>query len=345
MSSIERLISSGTKVWLDSVDPQLIQKYLAQGITGATSNPIIISNLIKTGGFDKALLANLKAGKTNDEIAWLLTDQLVSDAEKVFQPIYQKAKGDDGFVSFELDPLLEDNNGMSIKERVTRYAELGKKWAANHPNRMLKVPATEAGVGALTELAFLGVPLNVTLIFTDRQYVAARNAIFEGGKSRGNLDRFKTVYSVFVSRIDVYIDKVYPQLPPEAKGTLGLYNAQKMWKDNEKFWKQHACKVKHEMVFASTGVKSATEKPWKYVAGLAGSDIQTNPPETLAALEQNSVEFSHTLKAEPPRAVVNAAAQIDWKKLEQDLLQEGIKKFVDPQKELLALIETKRKSL
>ncbi|MGE0174825.1 MAG: transaldolase family protein [Oligoflexales bacterium] len=345
MSSIERLVSCGTKVWLDSVDPQLIKKYIAIGITGATSNPIIISNLIKSGAVDKTLVSHLKSGKTNDHIAWLLTDELVSEAEKVFLPVYQRTNGDDGFVSFELDPLLEDSNGMSLKERVKHYVDLGKKWSVNHPNRMLKVPATDAGIAALTELAYHGVPLNVTLIFTDRQYAAARNAIFEGASARGNLDRFKAVYSVFVSRIDVYVDKMYPNLPPEAKGTMGIFNAQKMWQDNEKFWKQHPSKLRHEMIFASTGVKSATEKPWKYVASLAGSDIQTNPPETLAALEQNDITFENTLQIPTSSAVLSAAGKIDWKKLEQDLLQEGIKKFVDPQKELLALIETKRKSL
>src|SRR5262249_28534071 len=177
-SPLRSLIASGTKLYLDSVDPDFIAKNRALGATGATSNPIIIADLVKTGRFDGLIKDAAKSGKSPEEIAWAVTDRLVSDAEKVFLPVWKETKGNEGYVSFELDPLLEDKDGPPHKERVAKYIELGKKWFAGHQNRMIKVPATPAGLDALEELAAASVTLNVTLIFSDRQYDAARDAIW-----------------------------------------------------------------------------------------------------------------------------------------------------------------------
>src|SRR5439155_4461942 len=109
-----------------------------------------------------------------------------------------------GYVSFELDPLLEDAaRNVPVAERTKKYVELGKQWSAGHKNRMIKVPATEGGLAALEELAAAGVTLNVTLIFSERQYNIARDAIWRGAQRRKSLDTFKSVYSIFVSRLDV----------------------------------------------------------------------------------------------------------------------------------------------
>src|SRR5947208_16524501 len=105
--SLKSLISTGTKVWLDSIDPELVEKYHALGATGATSNPIIISDLIKTGRFDDELGEMLEEGKDDQAVAWEITDHLVHDAQEVFWPIWEQSKGNNGYVSFELDPLLE----------------------------------------------------------------------------------------------------------------------------------------------------------------------------------------------------------------------------------------------
>src|SRR5689334_18527516 len=108
MSPLESLIACGTKLWLDSIDPDLVRKNRALGATGATSNPVIISDLIRTGRFDERLQQLLDEGRSDEEVAWQLTDQLVREAQQVFLPAWEKAKGNDGYVSFELDPLLED---------------------------------------------------------------------------------------------------------------------------------------------------------------------------------------------------------------------------------------------
>ena len=122
-------------------------------------------------------------------------------------------------MSFELDPLLEDPScTLSVDEKAARYVELGKKWSAGHRNRMIKVPATPAGLAALEALCAAGVTLNVTLIFSMRQYEAARDAIWRGAQRRASLDHFKSVYSIFISRVDVYTEKHVPELSPAAQG-------------------------------------------------------------------------------------------------------------------------------
>src|SRR6476660_5322860 len=237
-SPLQSLIATGTKLWLDSIDPDLVKTNRALGATGATSNPIIISDLIKAGEFDKELDRLLQGkGKGDDEVAWELTDSVVRSAQSVFRPVWESTGGDDGYVSFELDPLLEDPAcTLSQKERAARYIELGKRWSAGHQNRMIKVPATSGGIAALEELCAAGVTLNVTLIFTMRQYEAARDAVWKGAQRRKSLDGFKSVYSIFVSRVDQYTKEHCKELSPVAQGQVGIVNAKRIWRINADFW-------------------------------------------------------------------------------------------------------------
>jgi len=250
-------------------------------------------------------------------------------------------------VSFEVDPLLEDpEKAISQEQRVVDYIELGSKWSAEHQNRMIKVPATPAGLVAVEELAARGVPLNVTLIFTMRQYQAARDAIWRGAQRLDSLDHFKSVYSIFVSRVDVYTQQHLPQLSPAAQGQVGIVNAKLMWEDNQRFWKERPTPLEQEIVFASTGTKNPDDSPWKYIETLIGSGIQTNPPAINEAVEGSGLTFSHSLEQMPPASVLEEIAKdVDMRKLEDQLMAEGIKKFADPQKSLLALIEGKRAAL
>src|SRR5207253_2207298 len=141
--SLKSLIASGTKLWLDSVEPQLVRKNRAMGATGATSNPIIISDIIKGGAFDDRITELAEKGLDDDAIAWQLDDLLVREAQDVFLPVWEQTKGNDGYVSFEVDPLLEDvAKPVPQAQAVARYVELGKRWATGHKNRMIKVPAT-----------------------------------------------------------------------------------------------------------------------------------------------------------------------------------------------------------
>ena len=218
--SLASLIATGTKVWLDGVEPDEIERNRGWGITGATSNPTIVSKIIGRGHFDDRISALIKQGLTDEQIAWELDDELVKSAQQVFLPVWKRTQGNDGYVSFELDPLIEhDATGLDNSERVRRYLELGEKWSAGHKNRMIKVPATAAGLDALEELAAAGVTINVTLMFTERQYRIARDAIWRGAKrSKHGLHDFKSVYSIFVSRVDVYTDEHAKDLSPAAQG-------------------------------------------------------------------------------------------------------------------------------
>lgn len=346
-SPLQSLIASGTKLWLDSIDPELVERNRALGATGATSNPIIIADLIRTGRFDKELADLIAKGLDDETIAWSMTDSLVRRAQLVFVPVWERTNGDDGYVSFELDPLLEDPVlGPPHAERVARYVELGKRWAGGHRNRMIKVPATRAGIEAAEPLAAAGVTLNVTLVFSDRQYNAAREAVWRGAQKRKSLDLFKSVYSIFVSRVDVYTEKHVPELSPAAQGLVGIVNVKRMWAENQSFWKGKNLPLHQEIIFASTGTKKPTDPPDKYVEALAGSDIQTNPPATNEAVEKGGGTYRKMVDQMPPREIVEEIARkVDQAKLETVLMQEGVAKFADPHKALLALIREKRTTL
>jgi len=346
--SLQSLIGTGTKIWLDSIDPDLVRKNRALGATGATSNPIIISDLIKTGRFDADMQAFIDQGMDDTAIAWALTDKLVKDAQGVFLPVWEQTHGNNGYVSFELDPLLEDIAApIPHVERVRRYVELGKKWAAGHKNRMIKVPATPAGLDAVEPLARAGIILNVTLIFSQRQYEIARNNVWRGAQERpGGMKGFKSVYSIFVSRVDVYTEKKVPELSPAAQGQVGIVNAKRLWQSNQAFWKDKNLALQQEIIFASTGTKKPTDPADKYVEALAGSDIQTNPPATNDAVDKLNKTYTRTIEIMPAKAVLDEIDQkVDPKKLEETLMQEGTAKFADPQHALLKLIGEKRRHL
>jgi transaldolase len=347
MTPLQSLVAAGTKLWLDSVDPEEIARNRAFGATGATSNPIIIADLIQTGRFDSDLQTLLHAGHDDEAIAWAMTDKLVKAAQAVFEPVWTETRGNDGWVSFELDPLLEDPaRNMPIAERTRHYIELGKKWSAGQKNRMIKVPSTEGGLGAIEELVAAGIAVNITLIFSERQYNIAREAAWRGIQRQKDRDSAKTVYSIFVSRLDVYTDKHCPNLSPAAQGQVGIVNAKHIWRLNREFWAGKGLKLQQEMIFASTGTKKPTDEPWKYVEAFAGSDIETNPPATNQAVQSSGRTFHRMIDQLPPSTILDEIAQkVDMHTLEEALMKEGVAKFSDPHKALLKLIAQKRTAL
>jgi transaldolase len=345
--SLASLIATGTKVWLDGVEPDEIKKSRAGGITGATSNPTIIAKIIERGHFDTRIGKLIEQGLSDEQIAWELDDELVKSAQQAFLPVWERTNGNDGYVSFELDPLIEDEAaGLDNSQRVRRYVELAKKWSAGHKNRMIKVPASAAGLEALEAIAASGVTINVTLMFTQRQYQVARDAIWRGAQRRQEgLQDFKSVYSIFVSRVDVYTDEHFSGLSPAAQGMVGIVNAKRIWRENQEFWKTKGLRLQQEIVFASTGVKKHGVPPDKYVEALAGSDIQTNPAATNEAVEKSTKAYTRQIDQLPAPGIVSEIDQtVDMVALERQLLAEGIRKFVEPQKSLLGLVAQKRDS-
>jgi transaldolase len=346
-NAIESLLATGTKLWLDSIDPDLVRSNRATGATGATSNPIIVADLIATGRFDADIERLARQKLDYSQIAWQMTDKLVRDAQQVFLPVWQETHGNDGYVSFEVDPLLEDPEpNLTHMKRVSEYVRLGQQWSAGHRNRMIKVPATPAGLDALEDLVAAGVTVNVTLIFSSRQYQSARDAVWRGAQRRKSLDNFKSVYSIFVSRLDVYTEKAVPQLSPAAQGMVGILNAKRIWADNQQYWSERPTPLRQEIVFASTGTKKPSDPPWKYVEAFAGSDIQTNPPATNEAVAKSSCVFTRQVDQLPAAPIIDEIDRlVDVEKLEATLMAEGIAKFANPQKSLLATVAKKRPSV
>ena len=344
---LKSLLATGSKLWLDSIDPELVRANRALGATGATSNPIIVTDLLASGRFDAQIEELVGAGADDDQIAWQMADRLVRDAQDVFLPVWHETAGNDGYVSFEVDPLLEDpEQGPPHAQRVAKYVELAQHWSAGHKNRMIKVPATPAGLDALEALVASGVTVNVTLIFSQRQYGLACEAVLRGAERGGRLEDLKSVYSIFVSRLDVYTEKAAPGLSPAAQGMVGIVNAKRIWAENQHFWREHPTRLDQEIVFASTGTKRPEDPPWKYVEAFAGSDIQTNPPATNDAVAQSALSFTRQIDRLPPPSVLEEIdRQVDMEKLENTLMAEGIAKFADPQKALLSLIAEKRQAV
>jgi transaldolase len=344
MTPLQSLVACGTKLWLDSVDPEHVRQSFEWGASGATSNPIIVADIVKTGRLDSELAALVREGLDDEAVSWRLTDTLVRRAQAVFEPVWERTRGDDGWASFELDPLLEDTaNTMPVDKKAARYVELAKQWSHGHKNRMIKIPATPGGIAAMEEVAAAGVTINVTLIFSERQYVAARDAIWRGAKRRMTRDTFKSVYSIFVSRLDVYTERDVPELSPAAQGQVGIVNAKHLWQLNQQFWADKPLKLKQEIVFASTGVKKAGDPVWKYVEAFAGSDIETNPPKTNADIQASGRTFARRVDQLPPKEVLDEIhRKVDINRLEDVLMREGLAKFADPQKALIKLIASKR---
>lgn len=346
-TGIQSLIDSGSKVWLDSVDPDEVKTNKAKGISGATSNPIIIAGLVESGRFDDTMAKYITDDISDEDLAWKMTDHLVKEAQSAFHDVWQETKGDNGWVSFELDPLLEDvDKPTPHDEAVASYIKLGKQWSQGHDNRMIKVPATKAGLAALEELAASGITLNVTLIFSERQYLAARDAIWRGRQRLGKLDRFKSVYSIFVSRVDVYTAKEVTDLSDKLQGRVGVLNAKQIGIQNQAFWADKNLPLKQEMIFASTGKKLDWQDEDYYIAELAGSDILTNPPSTNAAIADMAKTYTASSRSLPAQEIVDEFDQkVDIPKLESTLMAEGTEKFAEPQKKLIQTIADKRAEL
>ena len=140
--------------------------------------------------------------------------------------------------------------------------------------------------------------------------------------------------------------KRVPQLSPAAQGQVGILNAKRIWRMNRDFWKDKGLPLHQEMIFASTGVKKKEDPPWKYVEAFAGSDIETNPPATNDAVQKSGRTITaHIDEMPPPEVVQEIDSKVDMHLLEKTLMEEGLKKFADPQKALLRLIAEKRASL
>lgn len=357
MKATDELHDLGQSLWLDNITRDLLSDgtlacYIRDfAITGLTSNPTIFDQAIRTGSaYDADIRLKTREGKSGQALFLELALDDLRRAADLFRPIYDRTGGVDGWVSLEISPLLADDGEGSTLEAVRLHS------LTQRPNIFIKIPGTVAGLIAIEESIFRGVPVNVTLLFSRDQYVAAANAYMRGIDRRlvADLDpNVVSVASLFVSRWDkAVLDKV----PAALANRLGIAVARKAyaaycdllatprWQALAK-----AGARTQRLLWASTGTKDPAAPDTLYVEALAAPQtINTLPDKTLLAL----ADHGH-LQGMMPRdggdadrvLAEFARLGIDEAKLADKLQREGAAAFTKSWSDLLACIGEKSSTL
>ncbi len=358
----------GQSVWLDFIRRSLIAggelKRLVEddALGGVTSNPAIFEKAID-GSNDYATaieaITHDEPGLPAKEVYELLAIKDIQDATDVLRPVYEKTSKRDGYVSLEVSPDLANDTDGTIKEARHLWKAVAR------PNVMIKVPATPAGLPAIRTLIGEGVNVNVTLLFARGAYEAVAHAFIEGLEARARkgepLGHVASVASFFVSRIDTLVDALIAEKLKTATGAdkarleglmgkVAIANAKLAYESYKKIfagprWAALAARnaQTQRVLWASTGTKNPRYRDVLYVEELIGPEtVDTVPPETLSAfrdhgrprasLEENVTEAMDTLDD-------LEKAGISLKKATDDLLADGVKKFVEPFAKLLKAVE------
>src|SRR4030088_376470 len=223
MKATQQLHDIGQSLWLDNITRDLLnsgtlERYIRElSVTGLTSNPTIFDHAIKNStAYDAPIREKLLSGKSGEALFFELALEDITRAAGLFRPIYDRTNGVDGWVSLEVSPLLAHDTASTLAAAKDLFAR------ASRPNLFIKIPGTKEGVPAIEEAIFAGVPINVTLLFSREQYLAAANAYLRGIERRiaaGLNPKVESVGSLFVSRWDVAVaDKV----PDQLRGKLGI---------------------------------------------------------------------------------------------------------------------------
>ena len=296
----QALSDAGVSIWLDDLSRELLetgaisQLITERNVVGVTSNPSIFQAALSKGHRYTDDLADLtKSGKHVEEVVFELTTEDVRDACDLFLPIWESTNGVDGRVSIEVDPRLAHDAEATIEQAKQLAAAVGR------PNVFIKIPATKAGLPAITAVIAEGISVNVTLIFSLERYRAVMNAYLEGlEKAHANgrdLSRLESVASFFVSRVDTEIDKRLDAIGTEQakamRGKAGLANARLAYQAYEEVfstprWKNLADEGANPQrpLWASTGVKDPSYPDTLYVTELvAPGVVNTMPGKTLEA--------------------------------------------------------------
>jgi len=353
-TATQQLHEHGQSIWLDNITRTLLtsgtlERYVDQlSVTGLTSNPTILDKAIEgSDAYDEAIRASAASGES------LLFELALEDlraAAYLFRPIHERTSGMDGWVSLEVSPDLAHDAAMTVAEAVRLHAE------AERPNLFIKIPGTPAGIDAIEEAIFRGVPVNVTLLFSHRQYLAAANAYLRGIERRIAVGRdpdVRSVASLFVSRWDV---AAADMVPPELRNHLGIaiatqtYAAYRDLLASERWQRLHdAGATPQRLLWASTGTKDPNASDVLYVEALAAElTINTMPDITLLAfadhgqvrslLPEDGGDIEQTLDR-------FGQAGIDLDALALRLQQEGAAAFSASWAKLLDCIARKRERL
>ncbi len=361
MTKAHELHNLGQSIWLDYIRREYIdngglQQVVDNGVRGVTSNPAIFEKAIAgSDDYDDQMRDLIAEGKSIDDIYEALVIQDIQRAADVLRPVYDESNAADGYISLEVRPNLANDTDGTVEEARRLFK------AVDRPNLMIKVPATQAGLPAITTLIGEGINVNVTLMFSLQQYDDVAEAYIKGletlDANGGNLARTASVASFFVSRMDVMVDEML-----EAKGNTNLPG--KAGIANARVAYTHFCKAfsgnrwdalaaKGAMVqrplWASTGVKNPAYPDTLYVDGLvAEHTVNTVPPDTLDALLNHAqVKIMTTCNAALDQKVLDqlVGEGINYDDVTAKLLEEGIAKFIKPFDKLMASIEAKREQL
>jgi transaldolase len=357
MIATQKLHEMGQSIWLDNITRSLLSsgtlaRYIQElSVTGLTSNPTIFDHAIKNShDYDETIAKKSKDGRSGEGLFFELALEDLQQAADLFRPIYDKTAGVDGWVSLEVSPLLAHDTARTLAAAKDLHAR------AARPNLFIKIPGTDEGLLAVEEAIFAGVPVNVTLLFSRGQYVAAAQAYLRGIERRiaaGLNPDIRSVASLFVSRWDV---AVKDQAPAWLRDQLGIAVA---WRTFEKYqqlldstpWQCifSAGARPQRLLWASTGTKDPNASDLLYVNALATpGTINTMPEATLQALAAHGV-IDGSVPAlghkgdEILREFTKVGVDVDA--LADQLLREGVDSFSKSWMELLESIAAKSLSL
>ena len=357
MKATRQLHDAGQSLWLDNITRSLLtggtlSRYVGElSVTGLTSNPTIFDHAIKNShDYDAAIREKTAMGLSGEELFFELALEDLTRAADLFRPIHEATNGVDGWVSLEVSPNL----AYDAKSTVAAARDLHGR--ARHPNLFIKIPGTAEGIPAIEEAIFAGVPVNVTLLFSREQYVAAAQAYIRAIERRvaaGLNPHVGSVASVFVSRWD---SAVADKVPAELKGRLGIAMAQRTYKAYRDLlasdrWLRllNAGARSQRLLWASTGTKDPKASDVLYVKALAAPhSVNTMPEKTLLALADHG-EIGAMLPHDGGDAeeVLDRFAQagVDLNVLAAELQRDGAAAFVTSWKELLACLVDKSQTL
>lgn len=357
MTSCSLLHALGQSLWLDNISRELLdsgtlQRYSDElSVSGLTSNPSIFEQAIGRGtAYDAAIRQKTSAGRTGEALFFELALEDLKRAAAIFQPLHAASGGLDGWVSLEVSPLLADDAAATLAEAKRLHA------LAACPNLLIKIPGTPAGVKAIEEAIFAGVPVNVTLLFSREQYIAAADAYWRGIQRRieAGLDpKVVSVASIFISRWDA---AVAGKVPPELGNRLGIAIARRIYKtyhqrQSSSAWKKlaDAGALPQRLLWASTGSKDPQIRDTIYIEALAAAQtINTLPEKTLLAFADHG-QLSGVMPEDGGDAenllADFAQAGIDIAALAVRLQRDGALSFVKSWTDLLAAIAEKCRPL
>ena len=363
-SNLHKLSALGQSVWIDYLSRDMLETgELARmmdedAVVGVTSNPTIFQKAIAHGErYDEQLKQILDGGESDaKEIFLQLSSSDISDALDYLRPIWDESNGQDGYVSWEVDPNLADD-----RDATTAEAKRLHEWI-DQPNLYVKIPATKPGLGSIEDMIAAGRNINVTLIFSLERHKEVMEAYVRGVErlveSGGDPATVHSVASFFVSRVDTEADKRLDAVGghDELKGKLGIANAKIAYQNYlEVFsgtrWEALASKgaTKQRCLWASTSTKNPEYRDVMYIEGLIGPEtVNTMPEETMRAFQDHGrVEETLTKGVDAARKLLDdlAAAGIDYDDVVATLEQEGVQKFSDSFEELLEGIREKRGAL